>query len=248
MDVLSDSVFKKMFCVDRPTFSELLDLISPVMIERDVQKARNSSGTPIQPKECLAVTLRWLAGGLHMDLCFAWGIGYSTFYSDRGVLWPTIEAIDAVFHIGFPINDTESWNNCPLDFMSNQMVCLMVLSWYLMVLLFRIMHLLYMKSQKGKITGSKKVDLPSLLWLDAMLMLGSFQQLQATVAVPMTLWHGTIANYAKQLSMISVYPQSIFSLVMRHLQIIISSSFHGVVEGLTNTRIHLIIGFRTLAK
>ena len=23
------------------------------------------------------------------------------------MLWPTIEAIDAVFHIGFPINDTE---------------------------------------------------------------------------------------------------------------------------------------------
>jgi len=107
MDVLSDSVFKKMFRVDRPTFSELLDLISPIMIERDVQKARNISGTPIQPKTRLVVTLRWLAGGLHIDLCFAWGIGYSTFYSDQRVLWPTIEAIDAVFHIGFPIDDTE---------------------------------------------------------------------------------------------------------------------------------------------
>jgi hypothetical protein len=30
----------------------------------------------------------------------------------------------------------------------------------------------------------------------------------------MTLWHGTIANYAKQLSMISIYPQRIFSSVM----------------------------------
>jgi hypothetical protein len=50
-----------------------------------------------------------------------------------------------------------------------------------MVLLFGLVHLLYMKSQKGKIKGSKKVDLLSLLWLDAMLMLGSFQQLQTTV-------------------------------------------------------------------
>jgi hypothetical protein len=96
-----------MFRVDRPTFNEILDLIPPIMIEWDEQKAMNSSGTPISPKTCLAVTLRWLAGGSHIDLCFAWGIGYSTFYSDRGVLWPTIEAIDEVFHIGLPINDND---------------------------------------------------------------------------------------------------------------------------------------------
>ncbi len=52
------------------------------------------------------MTLRWLAGGSYMDLCFAFGIGVSSFYSDRGVIWPTIEALDEVFQIGLPINDS----------------------------------------------------------------------------------------------------------------------------------------------
>jgi hypothetical protein len=60
MDRLSDAVFKRMFRVDRPTFDEILDLISPIMIQRDEQKAMNSSGTQIHAKTHLAVTLRWL--------------------------------------------------------------------------------------------------------------------------------------------------------------------------------------------
>jgi hypothetical protein len=77
------------------------------MIQRDEQKAMNSSGMPIHAKTRLAFTLRWLAGGSHIDLCFAWGIGYSTFYSERGVLWPTIEAIDEAFYIGLPLDDND---------------------------------------------------------------------------------------------------------------------------------------------
>ena len=53
----------------------------------------------------LAVTLRWLAGALYLDLCFAWGIATSTFYHPEGVLWPTLQAIDAAFDIGFPVDD-----------------------------------------------------------------------------------------------------------------------------------------------
>lgn len=105
MDRLDANVFKRMFRVDRSTFDDILELISPVLVERDKVKACNSSGTPISCKTRLAVTLRWLAGGSHIDLCFAWGIGYSTFYSDRGVIWPTIEALDSVFTIGLPIDD-----------------------------------------------------------------------------------------------------------------------------------------------
>lgn len=51
------------------------------------------------------VTLRWLAGGSYLDICFGWGIASSTFYSDRGALWPTIDALDDIFELGFPIND-----------------------------------------------------------------------------------------------------------------------------------------------
>ncbi len=56
----------------------------------------------------LAVTLRWLAGASYLDLCLAWGISCSTFYHPKGVLWPMLEAIDAVFDIGFPFNDASA--------------------------------------------------------------------------------------------------------------------------------------------
>ena len=105
MDRLDDATFKRMFRVDRQTFDEILYMIEPIMVERDAAKATNSSGSQISAKTRLAVTLRFLAGGSHIDLCFAWGIGYSTFYSDRGVVWPTIEAIDAAFTIGLPLDD-----------------------------------------------------------------------------------------------------------------------------------------------
>jgi hypothetical protein len=36
---------------------------------------------------------------------FAWGIGFSTFYHDHGVLWLTLEALDKVFPMDFPFGD-----------------------------------------------------------------------------------------------------------------------------------------------
>ena len=97
MDRLDDSTFKRMFRVDRSTFDEILVAIEPFLEEKKVEKAINSSGSSISNKTRLAVTLRWLAGGSYIDLCFAWGVGKSTFYSERGVLWPTIEAIDMMW-------------------------------------------------------------------------------------------------------------------------------------------------------
>jgi hypothetical protein len=51
--------------------------------------------------------LRWLASGSHIDLCFAWGVPVPTFYSNRGVLWPTIKALDLAYDIGLPIAVTD---------------------------------------------------------------------------------------------------------------------------------------------
>jgi hypothetical protein len=36
----------------------------------------------------------WPAGVSYIDLCFAWGVATSRFYSERGIIWPTIETID----------------------------------------------------------------------------------------------------------------------------------------------------------
>ncbi len=68
---------------------------------RNSTKARNSSGSEISITTRLAVTLHWLAGASYLDLCFAWGISSSSFYSRRGVL------IDKAFELGFPVNDGE---------------------------------------------------------------------------------------------------------------------------------------------
>ena len=108
MDLLQDGTFKKMFRVDRLTFYDILERITPFMWQRDETKAHNSSGSSIPVKTRLAVSLRWLAGGSYLDICFAWGIGHSTFYHHDGILWPTLEAIDAAYHlIGLPFNDPE---------------------------------------------------------------------------------------------------------------------------------------------
>jgi hypothetical protein len=96
-----------MFRVDRTTFDEILDAISPYLDERKAHYAINSSGSSISNKTRLAITLHWLAGGSYVDLCFPWGGAVSTFVSDRGVLWPTISALDTAYDIGLPIHDTD---------------------------------------------------------------------------------------------------------------------------------------------
>jgi hypothetical protein len=108
MDRLSPNVFKRMFRVDRATFDEILERVSPFVGGTQEQKAINSSGTAIPTKTKLALTLRWLAGASYLDLCFAFGVATSTFYHPRGVLWPIMEAIDAAFSIGFPFNDANA--------------------------------------------------------------------------------------------------------------------------------------------
>lgn len=50
----------------------------------------------------LASTLRFLAGGSYIDICFEFGIAPGSFYLDSSVLWGTIEALDSILNIGFP--------------------------------------------------------------------------------------------------------------------------------------------------
>jgi hypothetical protein len=89
----------------------LLDRISPHFRNLNVTKARNSSGSPISVTTRLALTLRWLASGSYLDLCFAWGVSSSTFYHADGVLWPTVQALDREFSIGFPLVMREDWRS-----------------------------------------------------------------------------------------------------------------------------------------
>ncbi len=47
------------------------------------------------------------AGGSYIDLCFAWGVTRSTFYSERGIIWPTIETVDLAFDMSLPLHDAD---------------------------------------------------------------------------------------------------------------------------------------------
>ncbi len=83
----------------------------------NVTKAINSSGAVVPLKTRLAVTLRWLAGGSYLDLCFAWGLGVLTFYgSDHGFLWQTLQALDEIFQMGFPLHDEKKLEELSLGF------------------------------------------------------------------------------------------------------------------------------------
>ncbi|KAJ1439136.1 hypothetical protein B484DRAFT_391976 [Ochromonadaceae sp. CCMP2298] len=106
MDRLTDHIFLKTYRLDRASFIELCEQIDP-LIRRDEVKAAASSGSGIPSRTRLAVTLRWLAGGSWCDIVFAYGISATTFYSERGALWPTIEAIDAKLSLGFPLDDAD---------------------------------------------------------------------------------------------------------------------------------------------
>jgi len=67
---LDDTIFKRMFRVDRNTFDYILRKIEPLLSRNEV-KAINSSGEVVTARTRLAVSLRWLAGGSYLDICFA---------------------------------------------------------------------------------------------------------------------------------------------------------------------------------
>ncbi|KAJ1443009.1 hypothetical protein B484DRAFT_462450 [Ochromonadaceae sp. CCMP2298] len=115
MDRLSDHIFLKTYRLDRASFNELVEQIDP-LIRRVAVKATASSGSEIPTRTRLAVTLRWLGGGTWCDIVFTYGISCSVFYSDRGVLWTTIEAIDAKLGLGFPLDDADEIEKCSRGF------------------------------------------------------------------------------------------------------------------------------------
>ena len=66
-------------------------------------KATKRFGSFISGQTRLAVSLRWLAGGSHLDISFAFGVSSENFFNAFGILWPTLEAIDRALMISFPL-------------------------------------------------------------------------------------------------------------------------------------------------
>jgi hypothetical protein len=109
LKILQPALFQRMFRVDVDSFDELVRLLDPVL-KKNEDFAILSSGSVISTATRLAVTLRWLAGGSYIDLCFAWGVSKTSFYSHRGILWPTVHALDNLLTLGLPLNDESVLN------------------------------------------------------------------------------------------------------------------------------------------
>jgi hypothetical protein len=119
VNFLSDKDFRKMFRMDRASFEALLGMVSNFLPDVNQEMAKRSSGGAVSKRTKLYVTLRWLAGGIYLDLCFAWGISEGEFYDyNFGIVWPTIRAIDDCFDIGLPLNDHAALRRMAEEFSS----------------------------------------------------------------------------------------------------------------------------------
>ena len=90
--------FKARLRMSKVSFDKLLQMVRLDLVINEAQAAFR--GGSVMPEMCLCCTLRWLAGGSHLDLCDIAGISKPSFYR---VLWKTIisicncEALDIVF-------------------------------------------------------------------------------------------------------------------------------------------------------
>lgn len=96
---LSNREFKKRYRLSKEAFNTLLGKLSPAISRRDT-----FGGLAVPPELCLSMTLRWLAGGHHLDIADMHGVGTATFFA---VLWRTVSAITRVEHMRFPLDDYE---------------------------------------------------------------------------------------------------------------------------------------------
>jgi hypothetical protein len=104
VEAIGEATFKRAYRLTVASFDRLLAEISDELEASNVQKAINSSGSTILPATCLAMALRFLAGGSYVDICFTHGVAVPTFYEK---LWITLEAINSVEKIEFPIDNMQ---------------------------------------------------------------------------------------------------------------------------------------------
>ena len=116
MESMSDDHFKRMFRMSRATFDSLEGKLMDFWEEMDVDQAMRSSGAPISLRSRLACTLRWMAGGSYIDICFEFGIAPGSFFTENGVLWGTMKMLDDCFEIGFPFTNNNKLKEMAANF------------------------------------------------------------------------------------------------------------------------------------
>ena len=90
--------------MSKESFDKLLGYIRHDLMVNETMA--NQKGGAIIPEMCLFCTLRWLAGGSHLDICDIVGISKSSFYR---VVWKTIRSIvqAKALEIRFPTSSQE---------------------------------------------------------------------------------------------------------------------------------------------
>ena len=117
MKGLSDQQFQRMFRLTRIAFYWLLEKIGKKIEPQPCLKHLfHHSDKEISAETRLAMTLRWLAGGSYLDICFAFGISIGNFFRSTGVLWPTIEAINEELSIDLDLTDINELNTISRGF------------------------------------------------------------------------------------------------------------------------------------
>ena len=80
--------FKRRLRMDKESFDKLLSYVCDDLLVDE--KQANKRGGAVIPELCLCCTLRWLAGGSHLDITDVAGIAKTTFYN---ATWRTITAL-----------------------------------------------------------------------------------------------------------------------------------------------------------
>ena len=104
--------------MNKASFSTVLNNIYPLQ-EKDQQKAPlNGSGGVISPEIMLLATLRFLADGMKWDICLSLDVGFGSFWGERGVIRPTLHALDTLdeYEIGLPLSDKQEMRKIADEF------------------------------------------------------------------------------------------------------------------------------------
>lgn len=119
IDSMADGNFRRMFGMDRSTMSKLLEDITPhmpVINEEYAWRSTPGSG-PITNSTKLYCAIRFLRGGNYLDIAFAFGIGFGSFFNRRyGPLLPVLHAIDCAYTINMPLNDEAELDRISKEF------------------------------------------------------------------------------------------------------------------------------------
>ena len=111
---LTEPEFKQRYRLNWDSFQDLLRLIRDDISVEDEQKARHAKwGAIIKPEVKLAIALRYLAGGSHLDLRLIYHVSSSFVYS---CVWLVVDAINKHLNIEFPIDDIEKLKRLEAEF------------------------------------------------------------------------------------------------------------------------------------